>query len=225
MRTEQASHPPETGLKELEELDEELLALPDPPKKERTFTVVLLGVTALASLAMVFALWRDAAYAFAPKAALDLGDLRETPLESFGRSDSATIDNRLVRAHGMLGAAGAIRYERPFERDTYRVSPVAGRSDVWVEVRVPVGEENARYVPPSSFAGRLVSLDSAGTKHRGLRSAIESTTGQPVPARAWLLVDGESPSNARWAVALITLFLGFAVWNVMTIARLLKRVH
>jgi hypothetical protein len=204
--------------RENEEIDPELLELPDPPKKKRTLTVVLLAVTAIASLAMVLALARDAAYAFAPASATDLGDLRSAPPASFG-------DNKLVRASGTLGAAGAIRYERPFDSDSYRLSPVAGRPDVWVEVRVPAGEENARYVPPSSFAGRLVRFDHAGQRHRGLTSAIASGTGVQVPAQAWLLVDGESPSHARWAVALVCLFAAFAAWNLATIVRLLRKVR
>ena len=200
-----------------EELDPELLGLPDPPKKERTMTVVLMAVTALASAAMIAALARDAAYAFASPSAADLGDLRTAPAASLA-------DNKLARANGMLGAAGAIRYERPFDHDTYRVSPIAGRPDVWVEVRVPAGEENARYVPPTSFAGRLVSFDHAGQRHRGLAGSIADATGQPVPPGSWLLVDGESPTHARWAVALMALFAAFALWNLATIARLLRKV-
>jgi hypothetical protein len=203
---------------EREELDPELLELPDPPKKERTLTVLLMAATALASLAMIAALSRDAAYAFASPSAVDLGDLRTAPAASLG-------ENTLVQANGMLGAAGAIRYERPFDHDTYRVSPVAGRPDVWVEVRIPAGAENARYVPPTSFAGRLVRLEHAGQRHRGLAGSIEGATGQAVPQGSWLLVDGESPTHARWAVALIAMFAAFAVWNLASIARLLRKVR
>jgi hypothetical protein len=219
---EEINPPSAAGARELEgaereELDPELLDLPDPPKKERTLTVALMAVTALASIAMIAALARDAMYAFASPSAVDLGDLRTAPA-------SALADNTLVRASGMLGAAGALRYERPFDHDTYRVSPVAGRPDIWVEVRVPAREENARYVPPTSFAGRLVKFEHAGQRHRGLRGSIETATGRAVPPGAWLLVDGESPSHARWAVALMALFAAFAVWNVANIARLLRKV-
>ena len=200
-----------------EEVDPELLSLPDPPRKERRLTVLILAVTAVTSLAMVFALRRDAVYAFARENAVDLGDVRSAPVSSFA-------ENRYVQAHGMLGAAGAIRYERPFESDSYRVSPVAGRPDLWVEVRVPAGQENARYVPKTNFAGRLVPFASSGPRHRGLSSAISDTTGGAVPANAWLLIDGEPPSHARWAVALVALFLGFALWNIAAIARLLRKV-
>jgi hypothetical protein len=125
----------------------------------------------------------------------------------------------------MLGAAGAIRYERPFVSDSFRVAPVAGRPDVYVEVRVPDGEETSRYVPPSEFHGRLVSFNAVGPRHRGLRAAIAERTGTPVPAGAWLLVDGEAPDHARWAVALVVMFLAFAMWNVGAMAKIVRRVH
>jgi hypothetical protein len=195
--------------------DPELLALPDPPRRERTFTVALLAVTAIASCAMSLALRGDVGYAFSAPASMDLGELRDVRV-------AAALDNRYVRGHGGLGAVGAIRFERPFEGDTYRVSPVAGRRDLWVEVRVPAGEEGGRYVPPSSFAGRLVSFDDAGPRHRGLARAIEDATGEAVLPGARVLVDGEAPSRARWTVALAAVFLAFAVWNALAIARLLR---
>jgi hypothetical protein len=203
------------------DLDPELLALPDPPRGERTLTVLVLAFTALVACAMSFTLRGDVAYAFSDASALDLGELRDVgPI-----SAADGMNNRLVRARGLLGAAGAIRFERPFESDSYRVSPVAGRRDLWVEVHVPAGEESGRYIPPSSFAGRLVPFDDAGPRHRGLVSAIGATTGEPVPAGARVLVDGEVPSRARWAVALALVFLAFAVWNALAIARLLRRAR
>lgn len=183
--------------------------------------MLVLALTALVACAMSFALRGDVAYAFSEGTALDLGELRDVGAPS--AADLAS--NRYVRGRGLLGAAGAIRFERPFESDSYRVSPVAGRRDLWVEVRVPAGEESGRYIPPSSFAGRLVPFDDAGPRHRGLVSAIEATTGERVPAGARVLVDGEVPSRARWAVALAAVFLTFAVWNAMAIARLLRRAR
>jgi hypothetical protein len=200
-----------------EEVDPELLELPDPPKRERTFTVALLVFTALASLAMVFALRRDAAYAFADAEARDLGDLTTVPAASLA-------PNAYVRGTVMLGAAHAIRYERPLVSDSFRLMPVAGRPDVWVEVRVPPRAENLRWVPPSQVTGRLVPFDGAGPRHRGLADAVADTAGHPVPKGAWLLVDGAAPSDARWAVLLVVLFAGFVAWNAFATARLLRRV-
>lgn len=204
-----------------DELDPELLELPDPPKRERTWTVALLLVTALASLAMVVTLRRDAAYAFAAPAPRDLGDLNTADARSF-------VENEHVRAAAMLGAAHAIRYERPLTPGSFRLMPVpraaGGVSDVWVEVHVPSGAENVRWVPPSQISGRLVRFDAAGPRHRGLAGAVRDTTGQELPKDAWLLVDGAAPASARWAVLLVALFAGFAAWNAFATAKLLRKV-
>lgn len=207
--------PPNVG--ERDEIDPELLELPDPPKTERTATVALLLFTAIASIAMVFALRRDAAYSFAAPDALSLGELSGAPATTF-------VPNAFVEGTGMLGAAHAIRYERPLVSDSFRLMPVAGRQDVWVEVRVPAGAENVRWVPPTQFRGRLVRFESAGPKHRGLAGAVRDATGSEIPQNAWLLVDGDAPANARWAVILCLLFAGFAVWNLFVSAKLLRPV-
>lgn len=203
--------------REREEVDPELLELPDPPRKERSVAVAMLVVTALASVGMIAALAGDVRYAVSPAEARELGDLANAPA-------TAMTENSFVRGHGMLGAAGAIRYERPLIPGSFRLMPVAGHPNVWVEVRVPAGAENMRYVPPTTFSGRLMKLDAGGPKHRGLASALRGTTGEAVPEGAWLLVDGEAPANARWAVLLSGLFLAFAAWSSVTARKLLKKV-
>ena len=200
-----------------DEVDPELLALPDPPKTDRTWTVALLAITVLASVLMMVSLVRDALYAFTPSHPADLGELHGAQIDS-------SLDNHYVRGEAMLGAAGAIRYERAFDSDSYRVAPVAGRPDVWVEIRVPDGQESSRFVPPTQFSGRLVRFAEVGPRHRGLQDAIGSVGGGQVPANAWLLVDGEPPVAARWAVSLVVLFFGFAMWNAVAIQRLLRKI-
>ena len=203
--------------REKDEVDPELLELPDPPRRERRTTVLLMVVAAMASAGMAFSLTRDAAYSLKSPSATDLGDLALSP-------SSAFVSNQFVQGHGRLGGAGALRYERPFESDSYRIAPVAGRADVWVEVRVPAGEESNRYVPKTEFSGRMVRFAEAGLRHRGLRSAIEDRTGQKVQDNAYLIVDGQSPTGSRAFAFLWAMFVGFAVWNVVTIARLLRKV-
>lgn len=203
-----------------DELDPELLQLPAPPRRERTLTLAVLAMAAAAALAMAFVLRRDVAYALAGgQAGVTLGDLATARAEGL-----ASAENRLVRAEGLLGAAGGIRYERPFVEDSFRTVPVAGRNDIWVDVRVPAGQENGRWEPPRTFVGRLVRMSAAGPRHRGLATAIEAATHERVPAGAWLLVDGEDPDGARWAVVLAALFLGFALWNAVAIARIVRKV-
>ena len=201
-----------------DDVDPELLALPPPPRAQRQFTLVLLGVVALVASSMAYSLRGEATYALTPAVALDLGDLH-----SFDRTKVEA--NRYVTAHGSLGGALAVRFERPFESDTYRVSPVMGRRDLWVEVRVPAGEEGGRYVPPTSFGGRLIRWSASGLRHRGLETAVDGLTSEAIPADGWLLVDGEAPRAARWSLGLAVMFAGFAAWSLYTASKLLRRVH
>jgi hypothetical protein len=210
--------PPHSGRPAVEdEVDAELLALPPPAQGQRRVTLVLLALVALMATVMAVSLRGEAAYALTPSVPVDVGDLYAF--------DAAKLEpNRYVRAQGALGGALAVRFERPFESDTYRVSPVMGRRNLWVEVRVPAGEEGGRYVPPTAFGGRLVRWSDSGLRHRGLEHAVHSITGETIPGDAWLLVDGEAPSAARWSLGLAVMFAAFGAWSAITIGRLLRRV-
>jgi hypothetical protein len=218
--TRSMSPTPQLGRAEIpDELDPELAALPAPPRRARTVTVVLLAIATVAALAMAAALRREITYAFAANSPTSLGDLRSVTDVAL-----AANENQPVRAEALLGAVGGIRYERPLHEDTFRAVPVVGRPDLWVELRVPAGQESGRWEPPHLLAGRLARMDAAGLRHRELRSAIELATHEHVPADAWLLADGEDPANARWSIVLALTFLGFALWNASAIVRILRRV-
>ncbi len=108
--------------------------------------------------------------------------------------------------------------------DTFRAQPVAGRQDVWVDTRVPAGQENGRWEPPRTFAGRLVRLGSEGPRHRGLAGAIVEAGHLGGTAGRWLLIQDEGPESARWAVVLAAMFLGFAGWNLASVGRIVRKV-
>lgn len=199
------------------EPDPELTALPAPPKRERTMAVVLMILTAAAAIAMAVLLFGEARYAIATGTPNDIGELATL-------KPPADLSNRYVHATGLLGTTGAIRYARTAESDSFRLMPVAGNPSVWVEIRVPEGFEGPRFVPPSSFAGRLVPMSKAGMRHVGLAKAIKDQTDVSVPADAWLLIDGSSPRASRWAIALAALFVAFAGWNLVGVARVLRPV-
>ena len=207
------------GIAPKDELDLDLALLPYPPRRERTLTLLVLALAAMAALAMVFAMRCDVAYALSRGPAASLGDLGSVTAAALARNE-----NRRVHADALLGAAGGIRYERLLSGDTFRAVPVAGRRDVWVEVRVPAGQESGRWEPPRSFTGRLVRFGAAGPRHRGLASAIEQTNNEPLSSGAWLLVDGEEPADTRWVLVLSAAFLGFAGFNAAVITKMLRRV-
>jgi hypothetical protein len=177
--------------------------------------MVLMALAVAVSLAMAVLLGGEVRYAWAGGAPDEVGDL--TRLEP-----TVALSNRYVRATGLLSMAGAIRYERPLEGDSFRLAPVAGNPRIWVEIRVPEGMEGPKFVPPTSYAGRLVPFRGAGLRHVGLAASVRRLGGGEVPEGAWLLVDGASPRASRWAVALALVFGGFAAWNVTGLVRLVR---
>jgi hypothetical protein len=198
--------------------DPALVALPGPPKGERTATVVMMAVTALAAAWMSFVLLGEARYALMPGQLTDVADLATL-------NPTRDIDNRYVHASGLLGTTGAIRYGRAAEGDSFRLAPIAGNPKIWVEIRVPEGFEGPRFVPPTNFAGRLVPFKQAGVRHARLPESVRAQTESQVPDDAWVLIDGCSPRASRWATALVILFVGFSLWNVVGIVRVLGRVR
>jgi len=195
--------------------DPELLALPRPPRLERLVSLALMIVTALLAAAMAIGLAGDVRYAVASAEPSDIGDLIHWVPDP-------SCSNSFVRATGRLGAAGAIRYDRPMERDSFRLAPVVGNDSVWVEMRVPAGAEHS--APPTTFVGRLLPVRTASFRYRGLERSVHEVTGAVVPANAWVLVDGATPMASRWTVALALLFVVFAGYNLVTIARIVRPV-
>jgi hypothetical protein len=203
-----------------EEIDPELVALPAPARGERTFAVALLVFAGAAALAMAFALRRDVAYALSSRTAVSVGDLA-----SANDATLSAYENRFVRGEAVLGVAGAVRYTRPWVAGAFRTLPVAGRTDIWVDLRVPAGQDDRRWEPPRELAGRLVRFGGTGPRHRGLARAIEEMAHVVVPSNAWLLVDGEDPESGHNGMVLAAAFLGFAVWNAAALARILGKIH
>ncbi|HKQ68846.1 MAG TPA: hypothetical protein VJT73_05880 [Polyangiaceae bacterium] len=198
--------------------DADLLSLPRPPRQERTLSLSLMAVTALLAMTMTAALAGDVSYALARAEPEDLGDLsRVTPGESLG--------NRFVQGKGALQIASAIRYDRPLERDVFRLAPLVGNDKIWVEMRIPPGPEGSSLVSPATFVGRLVPISSAAFRYRGLAHSVHEATGVAVRDDAWVLVDGATPSASRWTVALAALFAVFAAYNIVTMARILRKVR
>lgn len=201
-----------------EEIDEELLALPDPPRKERTLTLVVLVLAALVSLAFAFSLRHDIGYALSRNEPLPVGSLDQVVLANLPK-------NQVVTATAALGVAGAMRFERPFVEESSRIVPVLGRDDLWVEFQIPRGEVLGRFVPPDPLRGRLVPFTEAGPHHRGIGAQLSELRGAPLPASAMLLVQGEEPASARSAIVLALGALCAAGWSLFTCVRMLRRVR
>ena len=196
-------------------IDPELVALPRPPRQERTISLVLMALTGLLAAFMTIALASDVKYAFAGGTPQAVGDLsRLVPVSA--------LSNTFVRAEGALRAQGGIRYHRPLESDAFQLVPVTGNDRVWVELRIPADGTGAAGAPPVTFVGRLLPIRNIAFGWGGLRRSLSAVAGTPVPVDAWVLVDGATPVSSQWTVALAALLALFAVYNLFTIARILR---
>src|SRR3954468_11233188 len=200
--------------------DHDLEALPAPRRPWRRATLGALGLSALGSLVLVFQLRGEAVYALESAPPIDLGELSQLHPTTSNR-------NTWVHGTGTLRADGAVRYARPLERDTYRLAQVEGNDKLWVQVSVPEDPsdpDGAHFVPPTSFVGRLIPVSHVGIRHGMVRAAVGDSWQGAVPDDAWLLVDGEAPQTTRWALALCGLFVGFATFNLIGLAKLTQKV-
>jgi hypothetical protein len=177
-----------------------------------------MGLTLLGSLGLLIALGGELAFSFKSGAPRGVGELS-------GFRPGAGDANAWVRGEGALEAQGAIAYRRPLESDSYRLSRVSGADKLWVQVRVPWDDadpDHKRFVPPSSFVGRLVPLAQGGLRLSQLEGAVAEAGRPALPSDAWLLIDGEAPATTRWTLGLGMLLLGFAAFNLFGLVRLLR---
>ncbi|MBM4364393.1 MAG: hypothetical protein FJ104_17075, partial [Deltaproteobacteria bacterium] len=194
-------------------LDPELEALPPPKRPLRLLALGALVGVAVASAALVQELWPLARFGLSAAPPVDLGSgaaLRVDP----------SLEGRWVRLAAPLGDTAA-EYRRPLDPDRFRLVRVAGPDDLLVELRVPGDLDPRAYLPPASFVGRLSRLSQAGVRHRALVPEATELLGVRDPDRVWLLVDGETPESARWALALAALLGAFALLGASGALRLL----
>ena len=201
-----------------EQPDEELEALPAPRRPWRKLTLVVMSTTLLGSLALAFALRGELSFSLSGQAPRGVGELAKY-------RPQAKDANTWVQGEGELEIDGAIAYRRPLENDSYRLSRVSGTKSLWVQVRVPRDDDDPdhkRFVPPTSFVGRLVPAERGGVRLSQLGGAIADAGRPPLPSDAWLLVDGEAPATTRWTLGVAVLLLAFAAFNLVGLRRLLR---
>lgn len=198
-----------------DELDPELIALPPPRRPGRWLALACLGLTAIASSALALGLSSEARFALQSGPPVNLGELSAV-------SPSQDLGNSWVVGQAELGTRGAVEYTRPLDQDGYRLAPVAGNPRLWVQVRVPRELDGPRFVPPTTFVGRLLPLQGAGLRYSALADTLQNVGNVSLDPRAFVLIDGEAPSTTRWALGLLVLFTGFAAFGIYGLARLLR---
>jgi hypothetical protein len=201
-----------------EQPDADLEALPAPRRPWRRLTLVVMSATLLGAVALGASLRGEFLFSLSGQPPHGIGELSRF-------APTSRDSNTWVQGEGELEAQGAIAYRRPLETDSYRLSRVSGTHNLWVQVRVPRDDDDPdhkRFVPPTSFVGRLVPASRGGVRLSQLGSAIAEAGRPPLPSDAWLLIDGEAPASTRWTLGLGALLLGFAAFNLVGLRRLLR---
>lgn len=192
------------------ETDPELSSLPAPRRPWRKVTLGAMALTVSGALLLAIALRPQLGYALRAGTENELGNLESATL-------SDALSNSFVHGTGVLDAR-AVAYQRPLVPGEYRLVPLVNSDRIWVEVQVPASLDPERFIPPSSFVGRLVRLSEAGL---GYESLTELANG-PSPD-AWVLLDGQSPAGTRWVFGVLLVLLGFVGFSGFGLYRVLKR--
>ncbi len=201
-----------------EEPDRDLEALPPPRRPWRKLTLSVMASTLLGSLALAFSLRGELGFSLTGGTPRAVGELAALV-------PGAKDENTWIQGEAELEPQGAIAYRRPLESDSYRLSRVRGTNKLWVQVRVPEDDsdpDHKRFVPPTSFVGRLLPAREGGLRLSQLSGAIAEAGRPALPADAWLLIDGEAPATTRWTLGVAGLLLGFAAFNLFGLQRLLR---
>ncbi|MBI2892635.1 MAG: hypothetical protein HYY06_03725 [Deltaproteobacteria bacterium] len=201
-----------------DELDADLLALPTP-SRTRGLTGVALTVTVMILSLGLMVLYRgDLRYFFfADRSPRDLGAADQVSVGTLAEDEYVTL-------RAMPMAARAVRFRRLGSSGVFRVYPVAGQSRILVERFIEDGTPAGRAKPHGIYTGRMVRMSRAGSAYKSVRAYLEQQAGTPVPADAWVLIDGEAPGDRYWTVAMYAMLLFFFGFNAVILVRNTRKI-
>jgi hypothetical protein len=202
----QSSHPPHGAPEDSGpladsalELDQELMALPAPPRGRRLLSIASLLAVIVAALALLVHLRRDVAYTFSSEKAVDLGEVNAIEL-------SELTPNRYVRVRGTPMLSRMVRFERALSGQAYAVFPVAGQRQIFVQVPIEALSDPAR-LGKGEWSGRLATFGQLGTRFRSVRDYLQGSLELPVTGESFVVLAEEPPSAYGWSLALSALCL------------------
>ncbi len=205
--------PPGVPAEHVDGIDPELIALQAPPQGQRVAALTVMAGAVVAAMAMVLTLRADLSYSFAAAQATDLGDV-----QALGPSE--LVSNEYVRVEGMPTLAHAVGFSRGMGA-RYRVFPLAGQRNVYVQIADEGGESFVR----SEFTGRLVTFDDLGGRYAELARVMQRDMHLPVTGESFLLLADEPPSTYVWTWIVSALCLAFVLLDVFFILRWFKPVR
>jgi hypothetical protein len=191
----------------IDEVDPELLALPAPPAGRRLATMAVMALAVVVALGLSTMLRHDVAYFFASSTVVDAG-------EAATLAPATLSSNSYVQVSGTPMASQVVRYRRLLSGETFVVFPLAGQRTVYVHM-----PESEMATPSTTYSGRLVTFAEMGGRLDGVRSFFAQQMGAPVTGESFVLLVGESPPTAWWALGLTLLCVLFVVLDVWLLVR------
>lgn len=199
------------------EVDQELLALPAPPKGQRTVAMVLMAAVVGLALGLLSSVRSDLAYALQSGQALVLGDAVQL--------DPAKLpSNAYVRVRGTPMLSGMVRFETGLWGSRQVVFPLAGQRNVFVQVAAS-SLEDPRMAARSEFAGRMVTFGELGGRFRVVREFLAQHMSLPVTAETYLIIADDPPATHVWALLFGAFCLGVVGLNVWLFSRWFRPIR
>ena len=207
---------PDVALPAAEAVDEELVALPGPPRGRRLLSMAAMAAVVIAAMGLLVHLREDVAYSFAGARTADLGDVNAVEL-----ADLET--NRYVRVRGTPMFSRMVRFDRAISGRQYAVFPLAGQRQIFVQVPVEALQDPAR-AAQGEFSGRLLTFGQLGGRFRVVREYLSRDLGMPVTAESFVVLAEEPPSSYGWALGMSALCLAIIALTSWLLLRWFKPI-
>lgn len=203
--------PPEAGAPVAAGTDEELAALPAPPRRGRLLAMTLMAAVVVVAAGLALQLRADIGYFFASSEARDLGPVTSVEL-------SELTPNQYVRIQGTPMLSRAVEFERGVSRVQYVLFPLAGQRQIFVQVPLSDFKQPSQG-PRAEYAGRLVSFGQVGGRLSQVRGYLVEQMGLPVTAESFVVLSGEPPASYAWAPVLMVACMLMVLLNVWLLLR------
>jgi len=180
-------------------VDEELVALPAPPRGRRLLSMASMVAVIVAAAGLLVHLRADVAYSFADARVSDLGEVTAV--------DLAELEpNRYVRVRGTPMLSRMVRFERAISGQRYAVFPLAGQRQIFVQVSLEALVDPSR-ASQGEFSGRLLTFGQLGGRFQVVREYLRRDLNLPVTAESFVVLAEEPPSAYGWALGMSALCL------------------
>lgn len=214
--TRSSTSDPEGSLPATDEVDEQLAALPGPPRGRRLLAMASMAAVVVAAAGLLLNLREDVAYSFAESRTVDVGDANGVEL-------SELETNRYVRVRGTPMLSRMVRFERAISGQQYAVFPLAGQRQIFVQVPVEALSDPAR-AAQGEFSGRLLTFGQLGGRFRVVREYLSRDLGLPVTAESFVVLAEEPPSSYGWAIGMSALCLAIIALTSWLLLRWFKPI-